>query len=194
MGLAGRDADVPLVGGGLHDVRISLKNRIVRVFFYIDAAEEMVLLHAIVKKTNAVPDDELAPARQRMDRHKASAKAVRKTKGDFTVKQAKARRVRNKATGSSFDSFLAEKGILEEVHARAIKEVVAWQLDRRRRELKLTKRAMAERLKTSRTQIERLLDPTNDHVQLDTLQKAARLVGREIRIDLVEPTRAKRAA
>jgi hypothetical protein len=93
----------------------------------------------------------------------------------LTVKQAKARRARNKAIGSSFDSLLAEKGILEEVHARAIKEVIAWQLDQRRRELKLSKRAMAERMKTSRTQIERLLDPTNDHVQLDTLQKAARL-------------------
>jgi antitoxin HicB len=110
------------------------------------------------------------------------------------MKQAKGRRPQNKAIGSSFDSFLAEKGILEEVHARAIKEVVAWQLDQRRRELKLSKRAMAERMKTSRTQIERLLDPTNDHVQLDTLQKAARLVGREIRIQLVEPARAKRAA
>jgi antitoxin HicB len=53
---------------------------------------------------------------------------------------------------------------------------------------------MAGRMKTSRTQIERLLDPTNDHVQFDTLQKAARLVGREIRIELVEPARAKRGA
>jgi hypothetical protein len=90
---------------------------------------------AIVKKTETVPDDEIATARERMNRQKASARAVRQDERRLTMKQTKARRARNKATGSSFDSFLAEKGILEEVHARAIKEVAAWQLDQRLRGL-----------------------------------------------------------
>jgi transcriptional regulator with XRE-family HTH domain len=87
-------------------------------------------------------------------------------------------------TGSSFDSFLEEEGILEEVDAVAIKRVIAWQIKREMDAQHISKKAMAERLNTSRTQVERLLNPENVAVQLVTLTKAAREVGLRFRISV----------
>jgi antitoxin HicB len=87
--------------------------------------------------------------------------------------------------GSSFDSFLEAEGVKEEVHDLAQKRVIAWQLEEAMRGLGLTKVEMAERMQTSRTQVDRVLDPDNDKVRLDTIQRAARAVGRELRIALV---------
>lgn len=89
-----------------------------------------------------------------------------------------------KHMGSSIDSFLKEEGIFEEAQAQAIKEVVAWQLAEAMKERKISKRKMAALLKTSRTQINRLLDPKND-VTLMSLQRAAAIVGRRVSIELV---------
>lgn len=86
--------------------------------------------------------------------------------------------------GSSVDEFLKEEGIFEEAQAQAIKEVVAWQLAEAMRERKISKSKMAEMLKTSRTQINRLLDPKND-ITLLSLQRAAAIVGRRVSIELV---------
>jgi antitoxin HicB len=91
----------------------------------------------------------------------------------------------NAHIGSSFDDFLRKEGIYEEVTAAAIKEVLAWQIDQSRREQGLSKKALAERMHTSRSQVERLLDPANVHIQLDTLQRAAEALGRTLEVRLV---------
>lgn len=89
-------------------------------------------------------------------------------------------------SGSTLDSFLEEEGILEEVEAVAIKRVIAWQLSEAMKIAKLSKKEMAERLGTSRSQLDRLLDPENSSVQLETIAKAARAVGKRLRIEMVD--------
>ena len=86
--------------------------------------------------------------------------------------------------GSSIDDFLKEEGILEEAQVQAIKEVVAWQLAEAMKKKKISKARMAALLKTSRTQVDRLLDPRND-ITLSSLQRAATIVGRRVAIELV---------
>jgi DNA-binding Xre family transcriptional regulator len=87
--------------------------------------------------------------------------------------------------GSSFDDFLKEDGIYEEVTARAIKRVIVRQLDALMREQGLTKSELAKRMETSRAQLDRLLDPENESVTLATLTRAAQAVGRNLRMELV---------
>jgi len=87
--------------------------------------------------------------------------------------------------GSSFDDFLKEDGIYEEVTARAIKRVIARQLDALMRENHLTKTMLAKRMQTSRAQLDRLLDPDNESVTLGTLTRAAHAVGRRLRVELI---------
>ncbi len=89
-----------------------------------------------------------------------------------------------KHMGSSIDNFLKEEGTFEEAQAQAIKEVVAWQLAEAMKERKISKNRMAALLKTSRTQVDRLLDPKND-ITLSSLQRAAAMVGRRVSIELV---------
>ena len=89
-----------------------------------------------------------------------------------------------KHLGSSVDDFLKEEGIFEESQAEAIKEVVAWQLGQAMKKKKISKARMATLLKTSRSQVDRLLDPKND-ITLSSLQRAAALVGRRVMIELV---------
>jgi antitoxin HicB len=87
--------------------------------------------------------------------------------------------------GSSIDDFLKEEGIFEETQAQAmIKEVVAWQLAEAMKKKRISKARMAALLKTSRTQVDRLLDPKND-ITLSSLQRAAAMVGRRVMIELV---------
>jgi hypothetical protein len=96
--------------------------------------------------------------------------------------------------GSSFESFLAEDGILEAVDEAAVKEVIAWQVAQAMRERQLTKSAMAEAMKTSRTQVERLLDPSNTGVNLHTLYRAANVLGKHLRVEMVnDKPRARRS-
>jgi len=87
-----------------------------------------------------------------------------------------------KHMGSSIDDFLKEEGIFEE--AQAVKEVVAWQLARAMKKKKISKARLAMLLKTSRSQVDRLLDPRND-ITLSSLQRAASMVGRRVMIELV---------
>ncbi len=86
--------------------------------------------------------------------------------------------------GSSLDDFLKDEGVFEEAQALAVKEVVVWQLTEAMQERSLTKTKLAALLKTSRSQVDRLLDPTRD-VTLTTLLRAAALVGRKVQIELV---------
>ena len=87
--------------------------------------------------------------------------------------------------GSSFDDFLKDDGLYEEVTARAIKRVIARRLDVLMRENHLTKSALARRMQTSRAQLDRLLDPDNESVTLGTLTRAAHAVGRHLKVELV---------
>jgi len=87
--------------------------------------------------------------------------------------------------GSSFEGFLKDEGTYEETSALAIKRTLAWQLESAMAKESLTKNEMAKRMHTSRSQLDRILDPNNDKIQLDTVFKAARALGREVRLDLV---------
>jgi predicted XRE-type DNA-binding protein len=91
----------------------------------------------------------------------------------------------NKHVGSSLDDFLAEEGVLEETRVMAIKETVAWQVQQAIETEKITKVEMAKRMKTSRAALDRLLDPGNRAVTLQTLSRAANAIGRGLRIELV---------
>jgi len=89
-----------------------------------------------------------------------------------------------KHMGSSIDGFLKGEGVFEEAQAQAVKEVVAWQLAEAMKKNKISKNKMATMLKTSRSQVDRLLDAKND-ITLSSLQRAAAIVGRRVSIELV---------
>ncbi len=91
----------------------------------------------------------------------------------------------NPHIGSSFDDFLKEEGLYEDATNYAVKRVLAWQLEKAMSEQSLTKTEMARRMGTSRAHLDRLLDPQNDKVQLDTVERAASVLGRRVRLVLV---------
>ncbi|WP_421788357.1 XRE family transcriptional regulator [Hyphobacterium sp.] len=98
-------------------------------------------------------------------------------------------RVQDSAIGSDFDDFLHEEGLYDETQAIAIKRVLAWQLAEEMKRQAITKVEMARRMQTSRSQLDRLLDPENDKIELATLGRAARALGRELEIRLTpDPT------
>ena len=86
--------------------------------------------------------------------------------------------------GSSFEDFLREEGIAEAVNAAAVKHVLAWQIEQEMKAQGISKNEMAKRMHTSRAYLDRFLDPNNDKVQLDTMQRAAAAVGRKLRLEL----------
>ncbi len=90
----------------------------------------------------------------------------------------------NPHIGSTFESFLQEEGIAEEVNAAAIKRVLAWQIEEAMKQQGISKNQMAKRMHTSRAYLDRFLDPNNNKVQLDTMQRAAAAIGRRLRLDL----------
>lgn len=87
--------------------------------------------------------------------------------------------------GTSFGDYLAGQGTLEETRAVAVKRVLAWQLEHAMEERQMSKSAMARAMRTSRSQLERILDPDNDRIRLDTLAAAAKVLGLDLRIELV---------
>jgi antitoxin HicB len=91
----------------------------------------------------------------------------------------------NRHIGSSLDDFLREEGVLEEARAIAIKEAVAFQIQQAMEMEKISKVEMARRMKTSRAALDRFLAPGNAAVTLQTLTRAARAIGRDLRIELV---------
>ena len=93
--------------------------------------------------------------------------------------------LKKKHLGSSLEDFLKDEGRLEEARRVAVKRVLAWQLAEIMKEKKLTKVEMAKRMETSRTQVDRLLDPDNNKVRLDTLERAASVLGMELKLELV---------
>ena len=105
---------------------------------------------------------------------------------------AKKHRKRTDHSGSTFDSFLDEEGIREDVEGVAIKRVLAWQLEKAMQEQRKTKQAMAKQLRTSRSQLDRLLDPRNASVTLETITRAARALGKRVIIRVAD-VKSKRA-
>jgi len=87
--------------------------------------------------------------------------------------------------GGTLEDLLEEDGLREEVYGLAQKRVLAWQIMQAMKKRGISKVEMAARMGTSRTQVDRLLDPDNNRVQLDTLQRAARAVGRTLKLELV---------
>jgi antitoxin HicB len=86
---------------------------------------------------------------------------------------------------TSVDEFLADEGKLEIFEAIAIKEVLAWQIENAMQDQNLSRKRLAEKMGTSRSQISRLLDPKDGNVTLTTLQRAAEIIGRKVRIEFV---------
>jgi antitoxin HicB len=150
------------MGKGLWEVRTALSNnRIARVLicFY---QGRLVALHGFIKKARATPKDDL--------------NGTQAPEGAGTVSK--------KNMGSSIDDFLKKENIFEEAQAQAVKEVVAWQLAKAMKKKKISKARMAVLLKTSRSQVDRILDPKRD-ITLSSLQRAAALVGQRVMIELV---------
>lgn len=87
--------------------------------------------------------------------------------------------------GSSFDDFLESEGVAGEAKSIAIKRVLAWQIEEAMKHEQLSKNQMAKAMHTSRSQLDRILDPDNARIQLDTMIKAAHVLGNQLRIDLV---------
>jgi antitoxin HicB len=123
----------------------------------------MLLLHGFIKKTQKTPKRDI----------------------ELAFKRRRRTAMKKKNIGSSFDSWLHEEGIYEEVSATAIKRVLARQLEAAMKQKRFSKAEMARRMHTSRAALNRLLDPDNDALTLSTLQKAATVIGREIRLELV---------
>ena len=94
------------------------------------------------------------------------------------------KRKKHPRLGSSVDDFLKEEGVLDRFQAIAVKEVIAWQTQQAMKQKKLSKNKMAGLMQTSRAQLDRLLDPEQGNVTLETLQRAASALGRSLRIEL----------
>lgn len=92
---------------------------------------------------------------------------------------------KNKHIGSSFDDFLAEEGLLEEANAVAAKRVIAWQISEAMKTNGISKQVLAQRMHTSRSQLDRVLDENDTGLTLETLSNAASALGYRVKIDLV---------
>jgi DNA-binding Xre family transcriptional regulator len=92
--------------------------------------------------------------------------------------------MKNKYIGSNFDDFLAKEGLLAETETVAVKRVIAYQVEQMMKEQNLTKTEMSRRMNTSRAALERLLDPANQSITLQTLERAAKALGRRLQITL----------
>lgn len=99
---------------------------------------------------------------------------------------AKPENKKNPHRGSSFDDFLREEGMYEEVHGAATKSVLAWQIKQALEEQKITKAQLAERMKTSRAVVNRMLNPDNSSISLQTMLRAANALGKRLSIQFVE--------
>ena len=97
----------------------------------------------------------------------------------------KAKKLRSPEGLTTLDEFLGDQGARETFQAVAVKEVLAWQMEQAMKDQKLSRKRLAERMGTSRSQISRLLDPTDGNVTLATLQRAAEMLGRKVQLDLV---------
>jgi predicted XRE-type DNA-binding protein len=94
-------------------------------------------------------------------------------------------KLNKKHVGSSLESLLEDEGILESATTKAVKRVVAWQLAEEMKTRRMTKKRLAELMRTSRAQVDRILDPEKGNITIESLQRAAALLGRRVRLELV---------
>ena len=90
------------------------------------------------------------------------------------------------SVGGTLESFLEERGERGEIYSAALKRALAWQIEQARKAKGLSKSAMAARMGTSRSQLERVLDPANSAVSIDSLSRAAHSVGKKLNIEIVD--------
>jgi antitoxin HicB len=93
---------------------------------------------------------------------------------------------KNSHIGSSLDDLFEEEGTLNEINIIAVKRVIAWQIQQEMAKKNLSKTEMAQQMQTSRSSLDRLLDPDNPAVTLDTIERAARVIGKKVRFELVD--------
>ena len=93
--------------------------------------------------------------------------------------------MKHKNIGSDFDDFLEEEELLADAEAVAVKRVLAYQIDQYMKEKRISKTSMAKNLNTSRSSLNRLLDPLNTSITLQTIERAAHAIGKRIKIELV---------
>ena len=151
---------------GLWEVRSSLPSQRIARLILCFHDQMLVVLHGFIKKTQKTPHGRPGPGET-------------ENEGGYEMKK------RNKHIGSSLEDFLKEEGVLEETRAVALKETLAWQVQQAMEKDKISKVEMARRMNTSRAALDRLLDPGNASVTLQTLTRAAHAVGRYLRIELV---------
>jgi hypothetical protein len=97
---------------------------------------------------------------------------------------------KNKHIGASFEDFLKEEGVFEKTTTQAIKRVLSWQISQTMKEKGISKMQMAKRMRTSRSQLDRFLDPNNDKVLLETVQRAASAIDKRVSLSLEDSERA----
>lgn len=161
------------MGGGLWEVRSDLAgNRIARVCSVFSRPGFWCFMPSSRR-----------PARRpaMISRSRASATASSARENGIMIRK----KVRSAEKLTTLDDFLKAQGKLEEFEAVAIKEVLAWQIGEAMKAQNLSRKRMAERMNTSRSQVSRLLDPKDGNVTLATLQRAARIVGRTLKLELV---------
>ena len=155
------------LGQGLWEVRTGFAGNRDCAGDFCFHEDELVALTGFMKKSRKTPQGELDLARAR-----------RRTCRDEQETR------RNRHHGSGIDDLLKEEGVLEQFQATAIKEVISWQLQKAMKEKKLSKNKMAELMHTSRAQLDRLLDPEQGNITIETLQRAANVLGRSVRIEI----------
>jgi antitoxin HicB len=160
---------------GLWELRCNLgSNRITRLFFCF--SEERLI--ALPRTRQKVAEDARCRARRR-------AEAQEGLRVGDAMTKTKKKTARSTKGFTTLDQFLDEEGTREEFQAIAIKEVLAWQLEKAMKSEGLSRARMAERMGTSRSQIGRLLDPHDGNVTIATLQRAAAMLGRKVRLELI---------
>jgi phage-related protein/predicted XRE-type DNA-binding protein len=157
---------VDSMGAGLWEIRSSLGNRIARTFFLIEN-QEIILLHGILKKSRTSPKQDIDLARKRRAQY---------------LKFMKNSSNSNKHRGSDLRDFLAEKKILPEVEALAMKKAISLELKRILEEEHISKTQLATRMKTSRAALDRILDSSTASLTISTLAKAAAALGHRVRL------------
>jgi phage-related protein/predicted XRE-type DNA-binding protein len=161
------------MGGGLWEVRSDLAgNRIARVLFSVQQGRILVL-HGFTRR----------PEKRPMTISRSPAGVAGNSAYEEGIMKRK--KVRLASNLTTLDAFLKTEGKLEEFEAVAIKEVLAWQIGEAMKAQNLSRKRLAERMNTSRSRVSRLLDPKDGNVTIATLQRAARIVGRTLRLELV---------
>ena len=148
------------------EVRSTLPSRREARLPFTANENRIVVLSGFIKKTQKTPQAEVELARMRL-------------KGTGVMKFNK------KHVGSSLENFLEEEGILEAATTKAMKRVVAWQLAEEMKAKRMTKKRLAELMHTSRAQVDRILDPDKGNITIESLQRAAALLGRRVRLELL---------